>query len=306
MLKGIYGYNEAQQRTNKRKTSVNPSADSITKKQKKQQKQNIEKLEIHELINILESRAISYKLESKRRALQRRELECLVGLVSEEERISINEIRKASYPFLNQSMHVLKNTVLRAGLGKCSGLDKAGLIALIVQKNLSIWKPCRLDPDQSEFVSLCINIEKGRLLNTSAISINQNQIKEEKNIERGKTLLLVAGAGSGKTETLGQTGCAVQSENPRARMLIVMFNVAAEKSMRTRLAMLGATISPKLGTGSDSLWNLPCTITCMTFNKLASHVLVQMNAQHNVPLEDQLPEAVRQLLTTRFQLLIGL
>lgn len=223
-----------------------------------------------ELVNLLERRGdIQTKTTNRARSFQ--ELVSLVGHITEEERIWLGQTReKARSIYHSVTTTEMQMTLIASGYGRGSGLGKQGMAAVITQNKLPVYRPRPLDVDQQKLVR---KILEGT----------------------DRTLLVHAGPGAGKTRTLAESASRLTQQDPTAKILIVMFNVAAEKTVKQRIQLCGASFRSDL----PNPWEPPAGITCLTFNKLAYRILNSTNSnngnnhkQVQVELDDQIPSAV--------------
>lgn len=103
------------------------------------------------------------------------------------------------------------------------------------------------------------------------VQLNPDQLNPDQllvlSLRHSKTLLFSAGPGAGKTFTLINLAQTVCQDNPNARVLALMFNVAAETSFQNRVG------SACVRKAAYDPYAPPPGICCLTFDKFASKVV---------------------------------
>lgn len=173
-----------------------------------------------------------------------------VGKITEGERVFLEEIREKRGALAHLDVSVLKKTLMAHGYGKGSKWSKTGMIDLIIDKKLDVATPIVFDADQKQLLTKVDD----------------------------PLLLVAAGPGSGKTTSLAKFACQLSETNSSARILLVMFNVGAERNMIARIEMLDGQVKKARdlkASGPDAFnpWKPTPGITCLTFNKLAYRIL---------------------------------
>ena len=219
-----------------------------------------------ELVSLLERRGhVATSAANRQRKYD--ELNQMVGPLSHEEQEWLRKLRRQSHATLKTtSTEALQKTLVLAGLGRGSALGKAGMASLICQKNLTVWKPQGLDPDQSALIEHVLR-------------------------QTTPMTLVVGSGGSGKSKSLAEAAARLTKKDPAAKILIVMFNVAAEKVMKQRIQLADGKFGVKL----EDPWSPPAGITCLTFNKLAHRIISRCDPSAAIELDDQIPAAVERM-----------
>lgn len=189
------------------------------------------------------------------------ELRTLLGDITTSEVKALNEWKNARKDFEKHCKNDLKKTLIINNLGKGSAMSKSEMIDFIISKKLIVSTGINLDPDQSAIV---------KKFTTTSKKIDNNNGKER------EIHLISAGPGSGKSRSLAALA-AKMAEN-KQRILILMFNVAAEASMISRIEASDGKLT-KLSKDFDP-WasEIPAgSIVCMTFNKFAVRVISSNN-----------------------------
>ncbi len=190
--------------------------------------------------------------------------------LTEPELAILKQSQEKRKPLKGVKSDVLKKTLMMAGFGKGSKYGDDEKIDLILDRQWPLYKPMIFDPDQQALMDGMKSITS-RPLHEVAAPLAPGSGGGGGDGGGNVPLIIAAGPGSGKTTSISYLTYLLSKAYPTARILVAMFNVAAERTAIQRIELVGGKAFSS-STKFDP-WHPASGVYCLTLNKLAARII---------------------------------